>query len=103
MLNIAIVCVSMIGALIIARALHTLPESGIMRVVHLLCQTVIRPFFVLIYIMAGYYSKKILRLLIEMNKKIIDTIPIFQIGATIGVHTGPYPLGIGVVKKSIRE
>ena len=33
----------------------------------------------------------------------IDTIPIFQIGATIGVHTGPYPLGIGVVKKSIRE
>ena len=33
----------------------------------------------------------------------IDTIPTFQIGATIGVHTGPYPLGIGVVKKSIRE
>ena len=33
----------------------------------------------------------------------IDTIPIFQIGATIGVHTGPYPLGIGVVKKSVRE
>jgi len=33
----------------------------------------------------------------------IDTIPTFQIGATIGVHTGPYPLGIGVVKKSVRE
>ena len=31
----------------------------------------------------------------------IDTIPIFQIGATIGVHTGPYPLGIGVVKRAI--
>ena len=55
-----------------------------------------------------YYTK----LHIEMFQKInelkekgydIDTIPIFQIGATIGVHTGPYPLGIGVVKKSIRE
>ena len=31
----------------------------------------------------------------------IDTIPTFQIGATIGVHTGPYPLGIGVVKRAI--
>ena len=31
----------------------------------------------------------------------IDTIPIIQIGATIGVHTGPYPLGIGVVKRAI--
>lgn len=25
--------------------------------------------------------------------------PIFQIGATIAVHTGPYPLGVGVLKK----
>lgn len=25
--------------------------------------------------------------------------PIFQIGATIGVHTGPYPLGFGIIKK----
>lgn len=82
-LNIAIGCISMIGALIIAKALHTLPESGIMRVVYLLCQTVIRPFFVMIYIMAGYYSKKILRLLIEMNKKIVNTIPIFCMGAAL--------------------
>lgn len=28
-------------------------------------------------------------------------IPIYQIGATIAVHTGPYPLGIGIIKKSI--
>jgi DegV family protein with EDD domain len=25
--------------------------------------------------------------------------PIYQIGATIGVHTGPYPLGFGIIKK----
>lgn len=25
----------------------------------------------------------------------------YQIGATISVHTGPYPLGFGVIKKSI--
>lgn len=29
----------------------------------------------------------------------ITEIPLFQIGATIGVHTGPYPLGFGIVKK----
>ncbi len=28
-----------------------------------------------------------------------DTMDIFQIGAMIGVHTGPYPLGIGLIKK----
>ncbi len=28
-------------------------------------------------------------------------IPLYQIGAAIGVHTGPYPLGIGIIKKSI--
>ncbi len=26
-------------------------------------------------------------------------IDIFQIGATIGVHTGPHPLGLGLLKK----
>ena len=30
-----------------------------------------------------------------------EEIPIYQIGATIGVHTGPYPLGLGIVEKSI--
>lgn len=28
-----------------------------------------------------------------------DDVGLFQIGATIGVHTGPYPLGIGFIKK----
>jgi len=28
-------------------------------------------------------------------------LPIYQIGATIGVHTGPYPLGLGIIRKSI--
>lgn len=30
-------------------------------------------------------------------------IPLFQIGATISVHTGPYPLGFGVVEKALSE
>lgn len=29
----------------------------------------------------------------------IPDIQIFQIGATIGVHTGPYPLGLGLLKR----
>lgn len=33
----------------------------------------------------------------------IDEIPTYQIGATIGVHTGPYPLGFGVIEKAIRS
>lgn len=28
-------------------------------------------------------------------------IPVYQIGATIAVHTGPYPLGFGIIEKSI--
>lgn len=31
----------------------------------------------------------------------IREIPIYQIGATIGVHTGPYPLGFGIIEKAI--
>lgn len=27
-------------------------------------------------------------------------LPLFQIGATIGVHTGPYPIGFGVLQKA---
>lgn len=30
----------------------------------------------------------------------IKEVPLFQIGATIGVHTGPYPLGFSIVKKA---
>lgn len=29
----------------------------------------------------------------------ITELPIYQIGATIGVHTGPHPLGLGLVKR----
>lgn len=31
----------------------------------------------------------------------VTDIPIYQIGATIGVHTGPYPIGIGVIEKGL--
>lgn len=31
----------------------------------------------------------------------IKSIPVYQIGATIGVHTGPYPLGFGIIEKGI--
>lgn len=31
----------------------------------------------------------------------VSEIPLFQIGATIGVHTGPYPLGFGVLERAI--
>ncbi|MFA9465892.1 MAG: DegV family protein [Velocimicrobium sp.] len=31
----------------------------------------------------------------------INEIPIFQIGATIGVHTGPHPIGVAIIRKSI--
>lgn len=31
----------------------------------------------------------------------IKDIPIYQIGATISVHTGPYPLGYGIIEKGI--
>ena len=29
-----------------------------------------------------------------------DSIRMYQIGATISVHTGPYPLGFGFLKKA---
>lgn len=32
----------------------------------------------------------------------IKEIPVYQIGATIGVHTGPYPLGFGVIERGVR-
>ena len=31
----------------------------------------------------------------------IEKIGIYQIGATIGVHTGPYPIGIGIIKHAV--
>lgn len=32
----------------------------------------------------------------------VDTLPIYQIGATIGVHTGPYPLGLGIIEHALQ-
>ena len=29
----------------------------------------------------------------------VKDMEIYQIGATIGVHTGPYPLGMGLLKR----
>ena len=33
----------------------------------------------------------------------IEELPIYQIGATIGVHTGPYPLGFGIIERGIHK
>lgn len=30
----------------------------------------------------------------------IDEIEIYQIGATIGVHTGPHPIGVGIIRRA---
>ena len=38
----------------------------------------------------------------ELREKYgLQELPIYQIGATIGVHTGPYPLGLGIIRKSV--
>lgn len=43
--------------------------------------------------------------LLQENGYDIDQnqIPIYQIGATISVHTGPYPLGFGIVERGVRN
>ena len=33
----------------------------------------------------------------------IKEIPLYQIGATISVHTGPYPLGFGIIEKALHS
>ena len=33
----------------------------------------------------------------------IEGMPAYQIGATIGVHTGPYPLGFGIIEKGMHS
>lgn len=33
----------------------------------------------------------------------IEELPVYQIGATIGVHTGPYPLGFGIIERGIHR
>ncbi|MCM1252216.1 MAG: DegV family protein [Clostridium sp.] len=39
--------------------------------------------------------------ILHENGYAIDEIALYQIGATIGVHTGPYPLGFGIMEKGI--
>lgn len=45
------------------------------------------------------YRDMVLKVLQE--KYGLQELPIYQIGATIGVHTGPYPLGLGIIQRSI--
>jgi len=49
---------------------------------------------------AEEFRDRTLQILHENGYEIED-IPLFQIGATISVHTGPYPLGFGIVEKGI--
>lgn len=35
-----------------------------------------------------------------LQKYGVTDIPIYHIGATIGVHTGPYPIGLGIIKRA---
>lgn len=45
------------------------------------------------------YRDRVLEALRQKYK--IEGLPIYQIGATIGVHTGPHPLGLGIIEKSV--
>ena len=38
--------------------------------------------------------------LAALQKYGLNELSIYQIGATIGVHTGPYPLGLGIIRKA---
>lgn len=46
------------------------------------------------------FRDQALSVLQEKGYSITD-IPVYQIGATIGVHTGPYPLGFGIIERGI--
>ena len=30
----------------------------------------------------------------------LESLGVYQIGATIGVHTGPHPIGVGLLKRA---
>ncbi len=45
------------------------------------------------------FRDELLRSLSEYSS--VRQMDIYQIGATIGVHTGPYPIGTGLVKKAV--
>lgn len=44
------------------------------------------------------FQKMVMQFLEERGQS-VGEIPIYQIGATIGVHTGPYPIGVGIIKR----
>ncbi len=48
---------------------------------------------------AFQYKKQLEELLLKEYPDFHQSIGIGQIGATIGVHTGPYPIGVGIIKK----
>ena len=48
---------------------------------------------------ACLYRQRVLERLNE--KQELTELPIYQIGATIGVHTGPYSIGVGIIRKSL--
>ncbi len=45
------------------------------------------------------FFRQIRKVFLELFDELPDFVPI-QIGATIGVHTGPYPVGIGIIEKA---
>lgn len=45
------------------------------------------------------FKEEFIKELKELYPSFNDEVPIRQIGATIGVHTGPHPIGIGLLKK----
>lgn len=45
------------------------------------------------------FKEQVLSALQEKYAVSEEELPLYQIGATIGVHTGPYPLGIGIIRK----
>ena len=53
---------------------------------------------VLDYDEAVEFRKNLMKFM-EERKQIVEEIPIYRIGAAIGVHTGPYALGVGIIKR----
>ena len=45
------------------------------------------------------FKKEVLEVL-KKEKFPLEDIPMYQIGATIGVHTGPYPIGLGIIHRA---
>lgn len=47
---------------------------------------------------ACIYRDNVLKALADRG---VQELPIYQIGATIGVHTGPHPIGLGIIHKAL--